>query len=101
MTVEQFLRTGVIETFCDGTCDPDLSSTSRVFSCVSDADLIVLGYALNDVNPGMLDHVICANDTRKCRRSWLLSGWMRGPTIPTMRSDTDGYEKSAQFEKSA
>jgi hypothetical protein len=23
MTVEQFLRTGVVETFCDGVCDPD------------------------------------------------------------------------------
>ena len=23
MTVEQFLRTGVVETFCDGTCNPD------------------------------------------------------------------------------
>ena len=22
LTVEQFLRTGVVETFCDGACDP-------------------------------------------------------------------------------
>jgi hypothetical protein len=23
ITVEQFLRTGVVESFCDGVCDPD------------------------------------------------------------------------------